>query len=288
MRGRKEKELVTHLPSESGLGNTIRSWRRFRGLSVTELALRAGFGKNGRGYISKIEHQQIKRLGEEQLVAIARALGLTVADLQQHRLPANPEKQFPDKATLDEAIIGCHAWLQLYSQDTHPLDYARTRLKLAELCWQRITLTEASEERRSILMNALQSIEQALQIFRDEKALTSYAEAQRIHSAIEKESQMQALDDAIAGCHALFKVHRREEQELDWARTHTRLAQLYRDRASHSEKSEERSALLGKALFCIDQALPIFRWHAPASYTEAQRLRQDVEGARNGQLHSSG
>ena len=97
MRGRRERELDPHSSSENGVGVTIRAWRHFRGMTVTELALQAGFGNTGRGYISKIEHQQIKRLGEEQLVAIAHALGITPLDLQQNHLPKHNRVMFSIK-----------------------------------------------------------------------------------------------------------------------------------------------------------------------------------------------
>src|SRR6266496_5336978 len=91
MRGRRERELEPHFPSEGEPGVTIRAWRHFRGMTVTDLAIQAGFGKNGRGYISKIEHGLIRRLGEEQLAAIAQALGLAQIDLQQSRMPKTQE-----------------------------------------------------------------------------------------------------------------------------------------------------------------------------------------------------
>jgi hypothetical protein len=101
-----------------------------------------------------------------------------------------------------------------------------------------------------------------------------------MRSAIKKEIQRKNLDDAIAGCKALFRVHLQEERPLDWARTHVKLAQLYWDRATQSEQAEERHEWLGQALQSIDQALPLFRGHAPTSYDQAQRMRLDVQGAR--------
>ena len=82
MRGRRERELEPRFPSEGWLGITIRAWRRFRGFTVTDLAVQAGFGKNGRGYISKIEHHQIKRLGEEQQAHRPRHVGKGLAQLR--------------------------------------------------------------------------------------------------------------------------------------------------------------------------------------------------------------
>ena len=280
MRGRKERELDSHASSEAGVGATIRAWRRARGMTVTELAVRADFGPNGRGYISKIEHQQIKRLGEEQLAAIAHALGIAPLDLQQNHLPERQHSPVLEKATVDDAILGCKALLRVYQQDDGKrLDTARISLKLAELYLARIPLTETREERGRLLMDALHRLDEALPVFQKE-APGAYQEAQNMRLRIEKKSFMNDLDDAIAGCNALFLVHHQEEHPLDWARTHVRLAQLYWDRARQLEQVEERSRWLEEALHSIDLALPLFRGYAPVSYTQAQRMRQDVEGAR--------
>lgn len=279
VRGRKERELEPQGSSGTGLGATIRAWRRHRGMTVTELAQQAGFGSNGRGYISKIEHERIKRLGEEQLGAIARALGMTRQDLQEQRLPEPQTRQHPDKAVLDEAIFGCKALLRVYDQDEEKrLDRARISVKLAELCWERHLLTDEREERGLLLEEALRQIDQALTIFHD-VAPGSYQEARHLRAKIEHVRYRNDLDAAITGCQALLQVHHPQERPLDWARTHVRLAQLYWDRAVQSEEARERHGLLGQALESIDQALPWFRDRAPVSYTQAQRMRQDVEGA---------
>ncbi len=186
MRGRREREFEPPVSSEDRLGATIRAWRHFRGLTVTDLAVRAGFGKNGRGYISKIEHNLIKRLGEASLASIAQALDLSQADLQQGRIPEARESQIPDKEALDDAIAGCKVWLRVYCQDDRPLDCARTYFKLAELCWERMKLAKKREERGTFLADALQSIDQALLLFSTE-APGSYEEAQRLRSNRERD-----------------------------------------------------------------------------------------------------
>ncbi len=281
MRGRREREFEPPVSSEDRLGATIRAWRHFRGLTVTDLAVRAGFGTNGRGYISKIEHNLIKRLGEASLASIAQALDLSQADLQQGRIPEARESQIPDKEALDDAIAGCKVWLRVYCQDDRPLDCARTYFKLAELCWERMKLAEKREERGTFLADALQSIDQALRLFSTE-APGSYEEAQRLRSMIEREIHLKDLDDAIAGCKALLKISRQEERPLDLARTHAKLAQLYWDRATQAEKAEEQHDWLEKALQSLDLALPLFCGRAPVSYTDVQRMRVDVEAAREG------
>jgi transcriptional regulator with XRE-family HTH domain len=279
MRGRKERELELPVSFESTLGAAIRAWRRYRGLSVTDLAMRAGFGHNGRGYISKIEHNQIKRLGNEAITSIAQALNLSPLDLQQLRLPEIQGNQKLDKDTLDDAIIGCEAWLRVYSQDDRPLDCARTYLKLAELYWERLALAEGKRERERLLADALQSINQALPLFYVQ-APDSYEQALNMRSLIEKTIFVKDLDDAIAGCKALLKIYAQEKKTLDWARTHTKLAQLYWDRSKYTEKGEEQSGLFVQALQSLDQALPFFQQLAPVSYKEVQKMRTDIEMAR--------
>lgn len=286
VRGRREKELGLQQPLEVRLGSTIRAWRHYHGLTVTELAVRAGFGKNGRGYISKIEHNQIKRLSEESLVAIAQALDLAQTDLQQGRMPETRESQVTSKDVIDEAIAGCKALLKVYRHDNSLLDSARIHFNLAELSWLRMKLAERREEHDLYLAEAFQSIDQALPLFREE-APDSYEEALRLRSIIQKEVYLKDLENAITGCKALLKVSWQEDRPLDWARTHTRLAQLYRERATHSDQVEERRGWLAKALQSIDQALPLFHERAPISYTLAQQMRLDVEAAREESFGSS-
>lgn len=279
MRGRRERALAAPFPSENNLGATIRAWRHFRKMTVTDLAIAAGFGKNGRGYISKIEHNLIKRLGEESLIAIARALNLAQSDLHQRRLPDMQEDVRPDKGMLDEAIAGCQAWLRVYGQDDRRLDCARTYLNLAQLYWERTALTEGRHERGTLLSGALEHIRQALPLFR-ERAPNSYQEAQQMRSTIEKAIRLADLEDAIAGCHALLRMYSQQTRSLDWARTHTRLAQLYWDRLSSTDQAEERRNFILKALQSLDLALPIFEKDASISYVEMQQMRMDLVAAR--------
>lgn len=60
------------------LGERIRAWRRQQRLSLTELALAAAVGTS---YLSKIERHQIEHPGREHLAAIAKALGISLQDL---------------------------------------------------------------------------------------------------------------------------------------------------------------------------------------------------------------
>lgn len=278
VRGRRERELEPHRAAEDSLGATLRAWRHVRGLSVTELAVRAGFGPNGRGYISKIEHGHIQRLSGPAQAALAHALDLSPLDLQQRRLPAEREHALPAKETLDDAIAGCRAWLRLYRQDDKRLDSARTHFKLAELYWARLAHADGQTERGTLLDAALQSINQALALFSTE-APDSSEQAQHLRRAIERAIVLTDLDDAITGCNALLTVSSQEQNALDWARTQIKLAQLYWDRTTSTESPQERSGFFALALQSIDQALPIFQQHAPVSYTEAQHMRQQMETA---------
>jgi transcriptional regulator with XRE-family HTH domain len=98
-RGRKEGDIVPPETAAGYLGATIRAWRRFRKLTVTELAVRAGLGETGRAYISKLEHGHIAHVGVTRLNHLAAALRTTPADLlthQQPEMPARADASTPD------------------------------------------------------------------------------------------------------------------------------------------------------------------------------------------------
>jgi len=80
-RGRHEAELEFGASGANTLGEAVRTWRHQRGLTVTELAILAGFGPSGRSYISKVEHGAIRRLGAARLRAIAESLQIRLEDL---------------------------------------------------------------------------------------------------------------------------------------------------------------------------------------------------------------
>lgn len=64
------------------LGDRIRRYRRQKELSLSELADRAGISK---GYISNLErNSETTRPSANTLFAIAKALGVTMADLHGH------------------------------------------------------------------------------------------------------------------------------------------------------------------------------------------------------------
>lgn len=73
-RGPKERDTRI----KTSLGEFIRSRRRQSKLTVTRLAIMAGFGESGRSYISKIEHGIIQKPRPENLHCIYEALDIAL------------------------------------------------------------------------------------------------------------------------------------------------------------------------------------------------------------------
>ena len=289
MRGRKEIELEPILEQENQFGATIRAWRRYRGLSVTDLAMAAGFGKNGRGYISKIERNQIKHLGEEQLNRIAKALNVTSATLTLYHVPDEKDKhaaKIISKVLLDEAIKGCIAWLDLYSQEEKPLDWARTHFELAKLYRGCANLSENAEEREQFLNEALRNIDLAINDFEKYNAPGSKEDAiivrEELQGTLQSAKRAKILDEAIKGTRSLLEIHNQEERSLDQARNiarlYLRLAELHQDRAQLLENMEEKQKLLNDAIKYVDLAINDFEKNdVPGSLKDAQVIRSKLE-----------
>lgn len=66
------------------LGEVVKAWREFRGLSVTAFAARAGIPK---AYVSELEHLKIDRPGTKRMGELAAGLGIDYWDLAQRRQP---------------------------------------------------------------------------------------------------------------------------------------------------------------------------------------------------------
>ncbi len=266
MRGRREKELVSHSPAENELGTAIRAWRRFRGLSVTELAIAAGFGINGRGYISRIEHSQIRHLGEERLNRIAAALELQSADLLLHRMPEAPD----DAPTrdLDDAIIGGKALLKKCTEQS--FDWARIQLLLAKLYRERAAASRLLLAKYTAFTEAQHCIECALLVFTASAAPQSFQEATQLGREIGEILEI----TLITGSLALLK--RCPPQSLDWARIHVLLAKCYRERTTALEGQAARTALT-EAQRCIKAALSVFtQKRAQRNAKEATQLQKEI------------
>lgn len=86
-RGRRDEDLGSDGRPISQLGATIRAWRKYRGLSGTELAVRAGLGETGRSYISQIEHGYIQQVGEQHLLRLASVLDVPADDILAWKSP---------------------------------------------------------------------------------------------------------------------------------------------------------------------------------------------------------
>jgi transcriptional regulator with XRE-family HTH domain len=269
MRGRREEELSSRSPADNGLGTAIRAWRRFRGMTVTDLAVQAGFGKNGRGYISRIEHSQIRHLGEERLDRIAAALQLQRADLLLHRLPETyGETPAHD---LDEAIIGGKALLSRCVEQS--FDWARLHLLLAKLYRERAATSHMMVAKYTALIDAQQCIECALRVFTANTAPLSFQEATRLGREIDD-----VLETSITtGSAALMK--RCPPQSPDWARIQMLLAKFYCERAAVLGGPAAKTAL-ADAQQCIEAALPIFAQRSTQrSLKEARQLYQEIQQA---------
>ncbi len=267
MRGRREEELVVQPAARNGLGAAIRAWRRFRGMSVTDLAVRAGFGHNGRGYISRIEHSQIRHLGEERLERIAAALQLQRADLLLHRLPeAHAHAPVQD---LDEAIIG--GWALLNTCMEKSFDWARMQLLLTKLYCERAAAAYTTVARHAALAEAQSCLKGALLVFTLEKTPQSFREVTQLRREIGDILEA----SLVHGSKALLK--RCSSQSLDWARIQVLLAKFYYERATAFQGSEARTALT-EAQRCLKAAFPVFtRKQARRSLSEAQRLYREIE-----------
>ncbi len=269
MRGRREEELASHSPAENGLGTAIRAWRRFRGLTVTDLAVQAGFGKNGRGYISRIEHSQIRHLGDERLKRIATALQLQNADLLLHRMPeVQKEASAHD---LDEAIMCGKALLYVCREKS--FDWARMQLLLAKLYQERAAASQTTVAKHTALIDAQHCIECSFLVFTVNTTPQSFQEAMQIGREID------AVLDAsiIAGSIALLK--RCLPQSLDWARVQLLLARSYCKRAKMLQGLAAQTALT-RAQHCIGVALPIFtQKQAQRSLKEARQLSEEIMDA---------
>lgn len=71
------------------IGQTVRSWRLHRHLTVTALTQQAGRPIT-KGYISQLEHDKIRQPNDAHLIRIANALGITVQDLVTRTKPNEP------------------------------------------------------------------------------------------------------------------------------------------------------------------------------------------------------
>jgi transcriptional regulator with XRE-family HTH domain len=267
MRGRREVELTTHSATENGLGKSIRAWRHFLSMSVTDLAVHAGFGKNGRGYISKIEHGQIHHLSDEHLERIAKALNLQSVDLLLHRMPESDAETLV--YDLDAAIIGGSVVLKVCAKESS--EWVLMHLMLAKLYCERAAAAQTVAMKDASLIKAQHCLKYARLVF------TANTAPEHFQEAIQLSQEIDEILDAsiITGCLALLK--RCDPQSLGWACIQMQLAKRYCRRSRVLQGLAARSVLT-KAQECIEAAWPIFTQEQAQSWLkEANQLSEKVE-----------
>lgn len=89
---------------ETTIGKVVRAWRQHRGLSITELAARAG-SPITKGYVSQLERDKIRTPGNEKLGQLARALEISVRDIVNRVMPP-PLYGSPVSLGNSSALIG--------------------------------------------------------------------------------------------------------------------------------------------------------------------------------------
>ena len=73
---------------QTPIGEAVKRWRQFRGISLTGLANRAGMTK---GYLSQVEHNKISRPSDEYLGRLADALSIEVESLLARQMPPSTQ-----------------------------------------------------------------------------------------------------------------------------------------------------------------------------------------------------
>lgn len=113
----RDKPKATRPASHASIGDRIRRFRTERGLSLSQLAEQAGVSK---GYLWALENDpDTRRPSADTLFAVAKALGVTIADLMGREVLAAaptdiPEslREFADEEGLPEADIQMLASIQ--------------------------------------------------------------------------------------------------------------------------------------------------------------------------------
>jgi len=90
----RDKPAASQPSPRASVGDRIRRFRTERGLNLSRLAEQAGVSK---GYLWALENDPgARRPSAETLYAVAKALGVTMADLMGRRLSAEPPSEVPD------------------------------------------------------------------------------------------------------------------------------------------------------------------------------------------------
>ena len=107
-RGRHEAPIILEDPEKVTLGFALRAWRRSQDLTPTDLAEKAGFGRTGRAYVSKLEHGKIKKPTDLSLRRLTTALGISNETLLTLQLPPNFSiESIPTLHKVEGELIDC-------------------------------------------------------------------------------------------------------------------------------------------------------------------------------------
>ena len=91
---------------EIPIGDVIRAWREYHGLSVSEFAALAGIPK---AYVSELEHRKIDQPGPKRMAELAAGLGIDYWDLVQRRLPPTITEDGAQAAAKASRPVSRHA-----------------------------------------------------------------------------------------------------------------------------------------------------------------------------------
>lgn len=90
----RDRPAASQPAPHASIGDRIRRFRTERNLNLSRLAEQAGVSK---GYLWALENDSgTRRPSAETLYAVAKALGVTMADLMGRELSATPAAEIPD------------------------------------------------------------------------------------------------------------------------------------------------------------------------------------------------
>ncbi len=89
---KRQRKAEKDVPADLSIpiGQVVKNWREYRGMSVTDLAKRAKLTK---GYLSLLEHNRIYQPRREQLTKLADALEISSWDLIARRMPTGRKNE---------------------------------------------------------------------------------------------------------------------------------------------------------------------------------------------------
>lgn len=139
------------------IGAVVQAWREALGLTLTQLAERAGRPIT-KGYLSQVERGKIQRPGEGHMQKLAAALGLSVSDLETRRMPNSPLTATPlpvsgrplsvaaASLSLDNESVGEQIDRELLAAELTPAEEALVRDHLLKTAREMIALVRAAQQ----------------------------------------------------------------------------------------------------------------------------------------------